>query len=75
MYQTKEKSCKFGKTSMYLIIKFDKNLFNFVCRAVAAVVSARQGHHEKTRGYDDQSKNLGSQGPLSLRGDHEAQFV
>ena len=50
---------------MYLIIKFGKNLFNFVCRAVAAVVSARQGRNEKTKGHDDQSRNLGSQGPLA----------
>ena len=53
----------YSKGSMYLIIKFGKNLFNFVCRAVAAVVSARQGHNEKTKGYDDQNRNLGSQGP------------
>ena len=36
-----------------LIIKFGKNLFDFVYRAVAAFVSARPGHNEKTRGYDD----------------------
>ena len=48
-----------------LIIKFGKNLFNFVCRAVAAFVSARPGHNEKTRGYDDQCRDLGSQGPLA----------
>ena len=50
---------------MYLIIKFGKNLSNFVCRAVATVVSARQGHNEKTSGYDDQSRDLGSQGLLA----------
>ena len=46
-----------------LIIKFGRNLFNFVCRAVAAFVSARPGTM-KTRGYDDQSRDLGLQGPL-----------
>ena len=65
MYQTKERSCKFDTVTararyIYLIIKFGKNLFNFVCRAVAAVVSARQGHNEKTESYDDQSRDLGS---------------
>ena len=49
-----------------LIIKFGKNLFNFVCRAVAAFFTARPGHNEKTRGYDDQSRDLGSQGPLAF---------
>ena len=44
-----------------LIIKFSKNLFNFVCRAVAA----RPGHNVSTRGYDHQSRDLGSQGPLA----------
>ena len=50
-------------SSMYelnLIIKFDKNLFNFVCRAVAPFVSARPGHN-----HDDQSRDLGSQGLLA----------
>ena len=44
-YQTKDKSCKFdtGTATARCIIKFGKNLFNFVCRAVAAFVSARQG--------------------------------
>ena len=55
----------YNKSSMYLIIKFGKSLFNFVCRAVAAVVSARQGHNEKARGYDDQRRDLGSQDPLA----------
>ena len=55
----------YSKSPMYLIIKFGKNLFNFVCRAVAAVVSARHGHNEKTGGYDDQSRDLESQGPLA----------
>ena len=43
---------------------YDVILLNFVCRAVAAVVSARQGHNEETRGYDEQSRDLGLQGPL-----------
>ena len=55
----------YSKSSMYLIIKFGKNLFSFVCRALAAVISARQGHNEKTKGYDYQSRDLGSQGPLA----------
>ena len=44
-YQTKDKSCKFdtGTATARCIIKFGKNLFNFVCRAVAAFVSARRG--------------------------------
>ena len=58
----------YGNSSMYesnLIIKFDKILFNFVCRAVVAFVSARPGHNVKTRGYDDQGRDLGSEGPLA----------
>ena len=44
-YQTKDKSCKFdtGTATARCIIKFGKNLFNFVCRAVARFVSARRG--------------------------------
>ena len=48
--------------TLQLTFKFDKNLFNFVCRAVATFVLAKPG---TARGYDDQNRDLGLQGPLA----------
>ena len=53
-YQTKKNHVISTLVQQQLDIKFGKNLYNFVSRAVAAFVSARLGHNIKARGYDDQ---------------------